>query len=124
MVAGGLPQERPRHCQAIAGLALDMMGAVADERWPDGTAVALRIGIHTGPLIAGIIGETRFVYDLWGDTVNAASRMESEAEPGRIQVSERAWEILREAFALEPRGTVQIKGKEPMRAWYLAGRSA
>ncbi len=123
MAAGGLPQIRPGHCEAIAGLALDMMQAVTDIRWPDGTPVSLRIGIHTGPLIAGVIGKSRFAYDLWGDTVNTASRMESHSSNGRIQVSDSVRAVLGDAFTFDPHGTIDVKGKGPMKTWFLTGRS-
>jgi adenylate cyclase len=81
------------------------------------------IGIDTGPVVAGVIGRRKFIYDLWGDTVNTASRMESHGAPGRIQVTERVVAALADAYVLEPRGTVEIKGKGPMPTWFLRGRA-
>jgi adenylate cyclase len=82
----------------------------------------LRIGINSGPVVAGVIGRKRFLYDLWGDAVNMASRMETHGTPGRIQVTRATYEILRDEFELEPRGTVSIKGKGDVETWYLVAR--
>jgi adenylate cyclase len=82
----------------------------------------VRIGIDTGPVVAGVIGRARFTYDLWGDTVNMASRMESHGIPGEIQVTERAYERLRDRFELRRRGTIEVKGKGPMTTYLLLGR--
>jgi class 3 adenylate cyclase len=86
--------------------------------------VRFRVGIHCGPVVAGVIGEKKFIYDVWGDTVNLASRMESTGIPGRIQVTGRVEERLRDRFRLEPRGLVEIKGKGPMPTWFLVGAQA
>ena len=120
MVAGGIPVPRPDHADAIAEMALDMV-AELDGR-SDGRRLQIRIGIDTGPVVAGVIGRRKFIYDLWGDTVNTASRMESHGVPGSIQVTERTYRRLCETFVLEERGTVQIKGKGEMRTWLLVGR--
>ncbi len=119
MAAGGLPEPRPDHAEAVARLALDMRALVAGLVTPHGEPLSVRIGIHTGPLIAGVIGATKLTYDLWGDTVNTASRMESHAEPGMIQVSEATHALLVDKFRLAPRGTIQVKGKGPMEAFAL-----
>jgi class 3 adenylate cyclase len=118
MVAGGIPLPRPDHCQAISEMALAMI-AVTSQQW-DG--VRLRIGIDTGPVVAGVIGRRKFIYDLWGDTVNTASRMESHGVPGGIQVTERVVAVLNGAYHFEPRGTIEVKGKGPMPTWLLRGR--
>jgi adenylate cyclase len=89
---------------------------------PDGEPLQIRIGIHTGPLIAGVIGESRFGYDIWGNTVNTASRMESHGVPGRIQVSDAVYRRLKDKFALEPQGQIEIKGKGGMTTWHLIDR--
>ena len=122
MVAGGLPENRPDHARAICHLALDMQAAMAEVTTPDGRPLQVRIGIETGPLVAGVIGEKRFLYDLWGDTVNTASRMEASAEPGTIQVTAAVVAAVGTGFTFEPRGTVEVKGKGPMATHYLVGR--
>ena len=87
-----------------------------------GTSLSVRTGVNTGPVVAGIIGTSKFIYDLWGDAVNTASRMESHAEPGTVQVTQRAYERLRHRFELRPRGTIAVKGKGPMECYLLVGR--
>jgi class 3 adenylate cyclase len=113
MVAGGIPEPRPDHVLAVAQMGLAMIRAT------DG--VELRIGIDSGPVVAGVIGRRRFIYDLWGDTVNTASRMESHGVPGRIQVTERVMRRLEDRFVFEPRGMIEVKGKGPMPTWFLLG---
>lgn len=122
MVAGGIPVARPDHAEAIANLALEMQTAIAEFYTPTHPPFRLRIGINTGPVIAGVIGIKKFSYDLWGDAVNVASRMESQGEPGRIQVTEATYEILRSHYRFEPRGTLAIKGKGRMQTYWLIGR--
>ncbi|HTN92084.1 MAG TPA: adenylate/guanylate cyclase domain-containing protein [Sorangium sp.] len=124
MVVGGLPVQRPDHARAIARMALAMADTVSQFLADDGQPFRLRIGINTGPVIAGVIGKRKFSYDLWGDAVNVASRMESSGEPGRIQVSEASYALLRGDFALEERGLVAIKGKGAMKTYWLLGESA
>ena len=122
MVAGGIPLPREDHVEAIAETALAMGPALAGLSVETGTALQVRIGIDTGPVVAGVIGRAKFIYDLWGDTVNTASRMESHAQPGTIQVTERTYERLREGYELAPRGTVEVKGKGQMTTYLLLGR--
>lgn len=123
MVAGGLPDRRPDHAAAVAELALGMLELAAGCRLPDGRPVRLRIGVATGPVLAGVIGRRRFSYDLWGDTVNTASRMETTGVPGCIQVTERTRQLLGERFLFQQRGRIQVKGKGTMRTYFLSGRT-
>ncbi len=118
MAAAGLPGSRGEHLEAAADLALALRAAVATagEPWE------VRIGIHRGPVVAGVIGTSKFVYDLWGDAVNVASRLETTAPPGRIQVSEAVATGLGDAFELEPRGPIELKGKGSTEAFFLLGR--
>ena len=123
MVAGGLPVERPDHAQAVADMALEMNKAVGRHGASAGDGFSLRIGMDTGPVVAGVIGRKKFIYDLWGDTVNTASRMESQGIPGRIHVTARTRDRLADAFELEMRGEIQVKGKGPMTTYFLLGRA-
>jgi class 3 adenylate cyclase len=119
MVAGGFAREPADHADAIVKLARHMLMVADNLPWPDGTQTRVRIGIHCGPAIAGVIGSSRFLYDLWGDTVNTASRMESHGLPGRIQLSEAMRDRLADRYAFEPREAVDIKGKGRMTTWLL-----
>jgi adenylate cyclase len=123
MVAGGLPERRPDHVVAVARMALGMRRELSGIEVRRGLhdAFSLRIGMDTGPVVAGVIGRRKFIYDLWGDTVNMASRMESQGVPGEIQVTSRARDRLVDAFELRPRGTVDVKGKGPMDTYLLVG---
>ncbi|MCT7659921.1 adenylate/guanylate cyclase domain-containing protein [Mycobacterium deserti] len=122
MVVSGVPHPRSDHMEALACLALDMADAVADLTDPGGRAVPLRIGLAAGPVVAGVVGARKFFYDVWGDAVNVASRMESTDVEGRIQVPHNVYERLNHAFVLEERGEVDVKGKGLMHTWYLVGR--
>ncbi|MBD0336544.1 MAG: PAS domain S-box protein, partial [Cyanobacteria bacterium Co-bin13] len=123
MVAGGLPTARPDHTGAIARMALDMREAIRHFHRPDGSPFQLRIGINTGPVVAGVIGRRKFAYDLWGDTVNIASRMEATGEPQRIQVTPDLYECLKDEFLFEKRGFVAVKGRGQMTTYWLVGRN-
>ena len=122
MAVGGLPEPRPDHAEAVAEMALALREETARHRDPSGQPLALRIGIDTGPVVAGVIGTTKFSYDLWGDTVNTASRMESQGVVGCIQVTERTYRRLRDGYRFERRGPIQIKGKGELVTWFLVGR--
>lgn len=122
MVVSGVPEPRADHLEALADLALDIAEAVAGLTDSRGRAVPLRIGLACGPVVAGVVGSQRFFYDVWGDAVNVASRMESTAEVGRIQVPDDTYRRLRGRFVFTERGEIDVKGKGVMRTWYLTGR--
>ena len=124
MVVSGVPTPRSDHLEALAALALDMADAVSGLTDRQGQAVPLRIGMACGPVVAGVVGAKKFFYDVWGDAVNVASRMESTDVEGRIQVPDDVYERLRDSFVLEERGYVEVKGKGPMHTWYLVGHRA
>ena len=119
MVAAGVPCPRPDHAQAIAHMALDMQATISDFHQPDGHPFRLRIGINSGPVVAGVIGIRKFIYDLWGDTVNIASFMETTGEAGKIQVSELTYAHLKDHFTLNPRGPVCLKNGDSMTTYWL-----
>ncbi|MEG4997623.1 adenylate/guanylate cyclase domain-containing protein [Microcoleus sp. B4-D4] len=122
MVVGGLPVSRTDHAEAIANMALDMHAYMQEVENIFGESLQIRIGINTGPVIAGVIGIKKFIYDLWGDAVNIASRMESHGKPGYIQVSDATYLKLQHKYLLEPRGTIQVKGRGEMMTYWLLGR--
>jgi class 3 adenylate cyclase len=123
MVAGGLPVPRADHAEAVAEMALAVREEAGRHRDPAGRPLQVRIGIDSGPVVAGVIGTAKFSYDLWGDTVNTASRMESRGVAGCIQVTDRAYRRLRDRYRFERRGPVQVKGKGELVTWFLVGRS-
>ncbi len=122
MVAAGVPSPRPDHLQAVANMALDILDYIDKRPARNGRRIRFRVGINTGPVVAGVIGRRKFHYDLWGDTVNTASRMESQGIAGKIQITRAAYELLKEEFVCEPRGKVEVKGKGEMDTWFLVGR--
>jgi guanylate cyclase len=122
MVAAGVPAPRPDHARALALMALDMLDAMSAEDEVGHLGLDLRVGINSGPVVAGVIGRKRFLYDLWGDAVNMASRMESHGTPGRIQITRATYELVADDFECEPRGTIAVKGKGEVEAWYLIRR--
>lgn len=119
MVAGGLPIYHPNHADAIASMALDMLNEIKQFQQQFGLDTNIRIGINTGPVVAGVIGKKKFIYDLWGDAVNTASRMESHGLPGRIQVTETTYQLLKETYIFEERGCLTVKGKGMMQTYLL-----
>ena len=122
MVVGGLPVSRPDHAEAIANMALDMQAYMQEVEEVFGETLQIRIGINTGPVIAGVIGIKKFIYDLWGDAVNVASRMESHGKPGYIQVTPTTYAQLKDKFHLEERGAIEVKGRGEMMTYWLLGR--
>jgi guanylate cyclase len=117
MVASGVPRPRVDHAQAAVRLALDMQSYLANSTFNASRPVSFRIGINSGPVIAGVIGRRKFVYDLWGDAVNTASRMESHGSGGTIQVTSDTHELIKDEFICEPRGRIEVKGKGEMEVW-------
>jgi class 3 adenylate cyclase len=124
MVVGGLPIARGDHAIAIAEMALEMQAYMANVPNNLGHNLQIRIGINTGPVIAGVIGIKKFIYDLWGDAVNVASRMESHGKPGYIQVTETTYAHLKNQYILEPRGTISVKGRGEMITYWLVGKKS
>ncbi|WP_442921577.1 adenylate/guanylate cyclase domain-containing protein [Microcoleus sp. S36a_D3] len=122
MIAGGIPIERPDHAEAIAEMALDMLVAIQELNVKLEANFEIRIGINSGPVVAGVIGTKKFIYDLWGNAVNTASRMESHGIPGRIQVSHYTYNLLHDKYEFEDRGEIEIKGKGRMQTYFLTGR--
>ncbi len=122
MVVGGVPIETPDHARRVAEFALDMIDGVNDVQRDWAHPVSVRVGMSSGPVVAGVIGNKRTTYDVWGDTVNLASRMESLGVPGRIQVARPVHDLLSKHYLLEPRGKVEVKGKGRLPTWFLVGR--
>jgi adenylate cyclase len=122
MAVGGIPHTNPEHLNRMAEAALQMLDEATQVRAPDGTKLAIRIGIHTGPVCAGVIGESKFIFDVWGDTVNMASRMESHGAAGRIQVTEAVHTALLDKYDFAGPMTINVKGKGPAQTWFLSGR--
>ncbi len=119
MAAGGVPSGGGGATESVVQLALSMLDEVDKMPVQEGTSLQLRIGIHQGPVVAGVIGRRKFIYDLWGDTVNTAARMESHGVPGRVQITQAVADQLGEDFVIEPRGVIEVKGKGPMKAYLV-----
>jgi adenylate cyclase len=124
MAVAGLPVHYDDHARRMADMALEMTAEASRFSKDRDLDFSLRIGINSGPVVAGVIGATKFIYDLWGDTVNTASRMESHGVAGSVQVTHRVYEQLKNDYEFEPRGEIEVKGKGRMSAWLLRGRVA
>jgi guanylate cyclase len=122
MVAAGVPLARPDHAQAMTGFALDMLKGLEAIPARGGKKMAFRVGINSGPLVAGVIGRARYQYDLWGDTVNMASRMESHGEAGKVHIAPATYALVKDEFDCTSRGAIPLKGKGQMETWFVTGR--
>ncbi len=122
LVTGGVPEWRADHVEAVADLALAMQTAVSDFQWPSGMPVQIRIGISTGPLTAGVIGKNKFAYDIWGDTVNTADRMQEHSPPGSILTSQATYQRLKDKYHLQQQAALPVKGKGKMQTYILTGK--
>ena len=121
MVASGVPRPRPDHAQRLVRMALEMRDYVSQHTFCGTHEVNFRIGINSGPVVAGVIGRKKFIYDLWGDAVNTASRMESHGAAGKVQITRETYALIKDEFVCEPRGMVNVKGKGKMEVWYVTG---
>jgi len=121
MVASGVPRPRDDHAQVLVAMALEMRDYVSEHRF-SGRKLAFRIGLNSGPVVAGVIGRKKFIYDLWGDAVNTASRMESHGQGGFIQITRAMYELVKDDFVCEPHGTINVKGKGEMEVWFVTGQ--
>jgi len=119
MVASGVPRGRPDHAQALVGMALEMRDYVSTHTFQNDHRLSFRIGINSGSMIAGVIGRRKFVYDVWGDAVNVASRMESHGVGNAVQITKATYELIKDEFVCQPRGTVLVKGKGEMEVWLV-----
>ena len=121
MVASGVPNPRPDHAQALTNFALDLRDIVSKHDF-HGKQLTFRIGLNSGPVVAGVIGRKKFIYDLWGDAVNTASRMEAHGTGGVIQVTEATYKLIKDDFICEPHGGINVKGKGEMKVWHVIER--
>jgi adenylate cyclase len=122
-VAAGIPLPRADHASAIAEMALAMVSALRQFDSHRKLGVEMRVGINTGPVVAGVIGKKKFIYDAWGEAVNIASRMESHSQPGRIQITSATHRLLKDRFVTEKRGVIEVKGTGPMTTYWLLGKN-
>lgn len=122
MVVSGVPVARSNHAAAAVRLGIEMLDAARHMQDPNGRSVSIRVGIASGPVVAGVVGTRKFFYDVWGDAVNVASRMESTGVPGRIQISSETYARVSDQFEFESRGPIDVKGKGKMTTWLLVGR--
>ncbi len=118
MVASGVPRPRADHAQALTRMALEMRDYV-DRNEIQGRKLTFRIGLNSGPVVAGVIGRKKFIYDLWGEVVNTASRMESHGREGSVQITRATYELIKDEFVCESRGIVDVKGKGEMEVWFV-----
>ncbi len=121
MVAAGVPRPRPDHARVLVRMALEMRDYVSQHTFCGNQRVNFRIGVNSGPVVAGVIGRKKFIYDLWGDAVNTASRMESHGVMGKIQITRATYELIQNEFVCEPRGAITVKGKGEMEVWHVVG---
>ena len=119
MAVCGLPEAVPDHAERMVRMAIRMVHITREHAMEHHVSMKLRVGINSGPVVAGVIGKSKYIYDLWGDTVNLASRMESGGMPDSIQVTRAVYEKLKDEFVFEPRGTIEVKGKGSVEAWLL-----
>ena len=122
MIASGVPVPRADHAHALAEMALDMVSHVGQHRRGHDVKLQFRLGMNSGPAVAGVIGRRKFHYDLWGDAINTASRMEFHGVPGKIQIAGTTYDLIKDDFVCVPRGLVEVKGKGQMETWFLEGR--
>lgn len=122
MVASGIPTPNPDHAKNIAKFALEMNQKLEDIPTKKDHPIQFRVGIHSGPFVAGVIGKSKFQYDIWGDTVNTASRMESHSEAGKIQITKATYDLIKDEFDCQSRGKIIIKGKGEMETWFLLSK--
>jgi adenylate cyclase len=123
MVAAGVPRSCPDHAKRIVNLALEMQAAVTQRKFGD-RKLAFRIGINSGPVVAGVIGRKKFIYDLWGDAVNIASRMESQGQSQSIQITSNTFRLIKDVFVCEAKGTIKVKGGNQLDVWHVLGKKA
>lgn len=124
LVVSGLPLPRNDHAKALAQMAIAMQQSIPQIETIKGHQLQIRIGLHTGPVVAGVIGHKKFAYDLWGDTVNTASRMESHGIPGKIHCSRDFYQELKDEFDFEERGVIEVKGKGEMETYFLKAQKS